>query len=279
VKDPRSVDESERDRFERDTQVQGTSSGVYRARLDRGWWILNGPNGGYLAAIVLRALTDAVGDPQRHVRSLTLHYLRPPGEGDAEVHTRIERQGRTLTTVSADLVQGGRLITKALGAFATRRDAPSFTDLIPPDLPPPERCPSLRDRFARVVEMQHRYDIRWASGIPGDGPGDRAECVGWFRLAHPRVADAPLVAAMTDAFPPAVFLRNVGGRSLGPVPTIDLTIHFRQELPLPGATADDCYALRFRTAVASGGFVEEDGEVWTRDGRLVAQSRQLALIG
>jgi len=32
--------------------------------MSKDWWILRGPNGGYVAAVLLRALTEAVGDPE-----------------------------------------------------------------------------------------------------------------------------------------------------------------------------------------------------------------------
>jgi putative ATP-binding cassette transporter len=35
---------------------------------------------------------------------------------------------------------------------------------------------------------------------------------------------------------------------------------------------------RFRTSVVRDGFFDEDGELWTEDGTLVAQSRQLGLL-
>ena len=60
------------------------------------------------------------------------------------------------------------------------------------------------------------------------------------------------------------------------VPTVDLTIHFRN----PGhvVSAGEFCLTRFRTRVAAEGFVEEDGEIWSRDGVLLAQSRRLAAI-
>jgi acyl-CoA thioesterase len=57
------------------------------------------------------------------------------------------------------------------------------------------------------------------------------------------------------------------------VRTVDRTIHFRGE---PAHVHEWCLT-RFVSRHASHGFVEEDGEIWSRDGRLLAQSRQLAL--
>jgi acyl-CoA thioesterase len=77
-----------------------------------------------------------------------------------------------------------------------------------------------------------------------------------------------------DAWAPAVFPRAT---QLVVCPTIDLTIHFRSAFPGQGASADDFYLGRFRSTLSRDGFFEEDGEMWSPDGKLVAQSRQLAL--
>ena len=61
-------------------------------------------------------------------------------------------------------------------------------------------------------------------------------------------------------------------------PTIDLTIHFRAPLPLDGMGPDDHALVLFSSRHAQHGFVEEDGQVWTPDGRLIAMSRQLAIL-
>ena len=112
-------------RFDRDTSVEALGGGVYSARIDRGWYVVRGPTGGYIAAILLRALGDAVGDPARAPRSLTVHYTAPPVDGPARIETRIERTGRSLTTISARLLQDDRLLALALGAFSLPREAPS----------------------------------------------------------------------------------------------------------------------------------------------------------
>jgi acyl-CoA thioesterase len=128
------------------------------------------------------------------------------------------------------------------------------------------------------VEMHARYDSRIAVGAPFSGAPE-ATIGGWIRLAEPRLADALLVAAYTDAFTPAVFAAVRGRGNLGPVPTLDLTVHFRTTLPVEGAKPDDYCAVTFRSRVARSGFVEEDGEIWSASGLLLAQSRQLAIVG
>jgi acyl-CoA thioesterase len=60
-----------------------------------------------------------------------------------------------------------------------------------------------------------------------------------------------------------------------PVPTLELTVQLRGQLPRGG----DWALGRYRTRLARQGFMEEDAEIFSRDGELLAQSRQLALAG
>ena len=263
-------------RFDRDTAVEPAGPGCFRARVDPGWWVARGPNGGYVAALVLRALRLAVADPARTPRSLTVHYTAPPVEGPAEIETRIERSGRSLTTVTGRLSQQDRLLAVAVAAFSRSREAPSFQEGTMPAAPPPEACPVMPGR----IPIHARYELRHALGaLPFSGAAS-AHGGGWIRLAEGRrPLDALLVSAYADAWPPSFFARLTGDGQIGRgVPTVDLTLHFRAALPRTRDRSDDYTLVSFRSRYADEGFVEEDGEIWSRDGRLLAQSRQLALL-
>lgn len=258
--------------------MEPRGDGVYLARIDRGWWVRVGPNGGYLGAILVRAMEHAVGDPERAPRSVTVHYLRPPVEGPAQVHTRVERVGRSLTTVSARLLQDEGLRALALGAWSRARRAPEFQQAAMPEVAPPEQTAPREPAPGPQIGMHARYDSRPALGPRPSTRGERAETGGWLRLAEPRVVDAPLAFAYADGWPPAVFsLLERPGAGHG-VPTVDLTVHFRATLPLPQAKPGDFTLAAFRSRVLREGFLEEDGELWSRDGVLLAQSRQLAMF-
>src|SRR5215208_1682258 len=144
-------------RFSRDTAVTVLGDGRYGGRIDRGWWIERGPNGGYVAAVVLRAMTTEIDDDARLPRTLTVHYLRPPGEGPVEVEVTVERAGRRLTAVSARLHQDGRLLALALGAFGPTQPGPAFADATMPAVPPPEDCPPLPPPTF-VLPLRDRYE-------------------------------------------------------------------------------------------------------------------------
>ncbi|HVL80844.1 MAG TPA: thioesterase family protein [Actinomycetota bacterium] len=262
-------------RFDRDTALKRTDQDLFEGRIDGGWWIVRGPNGGYIASIVLRAMTMTVADPTRHPRSMTVHYVRPPVEGPVTVRTVAERTGRTLSTVSARMEQDGKLVALALGAFSGPfGGSVEFSEIEMPDAPPPESLP-LRPEREGDLPFLDRFDFRWAVGVAPLGEGGEAVSGAWIRPSEPRVADALLVAQLMDAWAPAVFSKVMPPAG---VPTIDLTIHFRRSLPVPGATPDDYLLGVFRTRTAHDGFIEEDGELWTRDGLLLAQSRQLAIL-
>jgi acyl-CoA thioesterase len=260
-------------RFRTDTAVSRLAPGRFAATIDRGWWIERGPNGGYLAAIVLRAVLAEVDDTTRRPRSLTLHYLRPPTEGPCEVAVTIERAGRGLSTVSARLQQDGRDCILALVALGVDRSGPEVHDHPAPEVPGPDDLPPRAEAPAAApdIPFRHRFDVRHAiGGSPFEVTGD-AETGGWIRTTDHDPVDDVLLAALTDSWPPAVFSRLEG--RLG-VPTVELTVHLRGE---PTASSEWCL-VRFRTLEVVGGYLEEAGEVWSADGRLLAESRQLAVV-
>ncbi|MGZ4681578.1 MAG: acyl-CoA thioesterase [Acidimicrobiales bacterium] len=265
-------------RFATDTAATPLGAGRYTARVDPGWWIERGPNGGYVAALILRAVTAEVADPDRQLRSFTVHYLAPPTEGDVEIAVTVERQGRSMTSASARLVQEDRLLAIAVGAFSTSRPSIEFCTLVMPEVEPPEALEPMPTGEGTGPVMRERYEQRWALGPPPFSGGDEALSGGWIRLARHELGDDPagldqhLLVAMADAWMPPVF-----GRITEPaaVPTIDLTVHLRSPQPVG---VDDWVLVVFRSTVASDGFIEEDGELWSRDGTLLAQSRQLAVF-
>ena len=59
--------------FDRATAVTSLGGGAWAADIDAGWFAGRGPNGGYLAATVLRAMVAELDDPAREPRSLTCH--------------------------------------------------------------------------------------------------------------------------------------------------------------------------------------------------------------
>ncbi len=263
--------------FDTETAVRRTGPGHYAATMSREWWVAKGPNGGFVAAVILRAMQQEIDDTERTPRSLTVHYLSPAGDGDAELQVVVERTGRSMTNCSVRLSQDGRVVALALGAFSTSRQAVEFTDLVMPQVPGPSHFQA-RPAPPEAPAIARRWDTRWAIGRPpelGRARSGQAVAGGWIRLPELRPVDAMVAAAITDAWIPPTF-----SRLDEPViiPTVDLTIHFRTALPHPGLAADDFVLASFRTTVASGGFLEEDGEVWAPDGTLLAQSRQLATV-
>jgi acyl-CoA thioesterase len=254
--------------FDRDTALEPVGEGLWRGRVDPSWFVTTGPNGGFIAALATRALEAATG---RDARSLTLHYLVAPAEGQIDVAIAVERTGRTSTFASLRMTQEGRTVALGLGVAAEWREGePEWADARMPDVARPADAPPLPTDHPRTPVFLRKYEVRWAVGEFGRAE-DPARLGAWLRAADGRELDAPLLAAMTDALMPPAFLRTGFGAL---VPTIDLTIHFRAP-----RQAGARWALGvFESRVAAGGAVEEDGQLFGEDGILLAQSRQLAVL-
>ena len=268
--------------FDDDIALRPAGDGAWTGAIAPGWDTPRGPLGGYVMAILMRGFELAVADPARSARSVTVHFLRSPEAGPVEVAVTVERQGRSLSTLSGRLTQGGKLIALGLAAYSVAWESPLLDHpgmprvepADPGDRPAPDAERDLPagdfprknpPPFTQRLSMQHRFGAAPFSGA------ERGEVGGWLGLRERRELDAPVIAMLADAWFPAPWPRLA---ELAPAPTIDLTVHFRTALPLP----DTLLLGRFTSDLVRDGFFEEDGELWTPDGTLVAQSRQLGLL-
>lgn len=255
-----------------DTALEPLGDGRWRGEISERWWVQRGPYGGYVSAFLVRALIAAVNDPGRPPRSLTVHFLEAPVAGPAEVAATVERTGRSASSVALRMEQDGRPMALALAsAAAWRDDQPGWDELRPPAVPAPEDCPPV-PALPEPPPFIDNFEVRWVAGGVLGQPAERARNVTWVRPRPAMALDHVAVAALSDTMVPAAFSRL--GRPVV-VPTLDLTIHFRAPLPAAG----DGWGLAvFESGLSAGGTWEEDGELWSRDGVLLAQSRQLAMI-
>ena len=64
----------------------------------------------------------------------------------------------------------------------------------------------------------------------------------------------------------------------GGAPTVDLTVHLLNPESLAALPPDAFALVDFRTRAVQGGYLEEDGEIWSEDGALLAQARQVGVV-
>ncbi|MCU1504767.1 MAG: diacylglycerol kinase [Ilumatobacteraceae bacterium] len=256
--------------FDEATHIAADGSGEIAA----GWDIGGNANGGYLLALAGRHLREVSGRPDPV--TVTGHYLAPGTPGPIRVETEVIKRGKRFTTVTGTMRRGERPMLQVLGMFGDLSDgdrAVEINTLEPPELPPIDLCLRREPTQGVVaVPMMDRLDIHLRpedAGFSHEARSGRAEMAGWFSFADGRPIDTLAMLMICDALPPAVFNLDV---PVGWVPTIEYTVHVRG-VPAPGPVR--CV---FRTRVVSGGFLEEDGEVWDSADRLVGMSRQLALM-
>ena len=269
-------------RFEADTAVQRIGSveesraGLtvgYLGRIDHSWWIMIGPNGGYIGAIVARAICDAAGDATRRLSSLTVHYLRVPAEGACEIEVHVERVGRRVSSVTARLIQAGQPIVLGIASLSVPQPSLSFDGLVSPEVPEPDSILLPPDSEPPPIEMAQHFDNRPVFGNrlgSLDSPGV-ARTGGWMRYLDPTPVDEVVLVALADAWWPP--LMEVSDEPMA-APTVDLTVHIRS------VPADPLQHVlgEFTSPLAGEGHTVEDGRLWSRTGRLLAESRQLAVL-
>ncbi len=300
--------------FDEATAVRRRADGVYDAHPDQRFALVApggttppAVNGGVLIATVLRAVLDC--SPLPHPVATSAHFLRVARLAPAEIRVTWLKTGRTAATARATLSQDGEPVlettvttgtvpvaaggngqARGTGGTDGERSGTSplpaggsvgngeltWTDA-PPVLPPIEQCVELGPWRGTVApdgtagyaaQIRMLFDpavIGWADHDPSGLP----EMRGYFGLREDREPDALLLALAVDGLPPVVF----GLGATGWAPTVELTMYMRM-VPTAGPLR-----VAARSRHVSGGWFDEEAEVWDSAGDLAAQSRQIARVG
>jgi acyl-CoA thioesterase len=248
------------------------SGPVFGAVLDGQWDGPGSTNGGFLMSLVTRAIGETVAFPDPI--AVSGFYLRPGSPGQVEISTEVFRSGKSTAFGQASLSRGGKELLRATAAFsdleaAAVRGGPPYTGGQPPEQPPAEQCLDLPRSMFPPITLADRIEYR-AAELPfwaaGGSPSGSPVYEGWMRFADGREPDLLSLPMFADAVAPAVLEVGVGAMT-----TVELTVYLRGR-PAPG-----WLAFRTQTRYLADGYLEEDAELWDSAGRLVAQSRQLAL--
>jgi acyl-CoA thioesterase len=266
--------------LDEDTALAG-EGGHYTAVLSQDWEIW-GPNGGYVAAILLRAAGTATALPVP--ASLSVHYLARASFEEVQLTVRSHRRTRRAEALAVTMSQGERHIAEALAWFVDAGLAGLEHDVTEmPSVPPPETVPTMAERnaelglpnpFAFWDNLENRM-LDWRADWPPPGPLPPTS-ESWFRFLPTARFEDPLV----DAGRLVIVLDTMGWPATTrhhawdwPVdappawvaPSLDLFVRFHQAAP-----ESEFVFARVEAPIAAAPLITTEGRVWSQDGRLLA---------
>ena len=254
--------------FDRDIKLTETAPSVYAGAISENWLINKNPNGGYLMAILARAMTDK--SEKKSTPIITANYISRCRPGGIEVRVEEISVSKQFSRYEARLFQDGAEKIRAFGTFADENSdcAINRNETSPPALAQRDACIGMPPipGFTVFDNLDLLLDPHCAGWLQGKRI-DTSENRGWFRFRETRRHDIFSVLQIIDSMPPAAFASQ--GVTAW-VPTIELSVSIRA---IPETEWLRC---KLRTRHITCGLLEADAEVWDETGTLAAISRQIA---
>lgn len=252
-----------------------SGTGRYSGHAPDAYWNMAGPFGGTTAAVLLRAALLEQPDGGEPV-ALTVNYCAALVKGAFQIGVREMRSGKSVRHVSVELRQGDTVAATASVVFALRRDTWSHQAAAMPDVPPPDAVEPM-DTSGRMPWLQ-RYEFRFVCGAmrlqaqPFAEP-QSAHSVLWVADVPRRPLDQLSLAALCDVF----FVRAFQVRgTLAPAGTVTMTVHFHASAADIAAQGSDPVLGVADAHTFTRNFGDQTAQIWSRHGRLLATSTQLA---
>ena len=268
-------------RFQAALKLENVEDNIFLVNPDTNYFVGNTPHGGYLMAIMHKALTNVL--PHSTAISSSVQYLDRIDAKPFELEVETFKTSRGSSSGIVKLIQDKKICTTFTGTCSDFEFMKGYDDLQKP-LPKIFKDKDKNDyvkmnydkiskgftpAFIKQLECLIHPDHAWWNREKGsDNEDNEARCSAFLEMEG-GTPDQFCLSFYSDILPPVV--SNKYG-PLGWIPTITLTTHIRQ---LPSTS--EVYA-DFKASDINKGYFEQDCNIWDLDGNLVASSRQLTRI-
>ena len=267
------------EQFQAALTLNKVSGNTFSFTPDPRYFVGNTPHGGYLLALMNKAMTQVIPHPS--AINSNVYYLDRTESESAELHVEVFRTSKGSSMGQVKLVQNNKitcLYSALCSDFEYMKGYSGLKTPLPEIMKTVKRddfkvmhyenlgsgsTPAFIQQLNMSVHPDHAW---WEREISSDVA--EARCSAYLELEG-GIADTFVLSYLADILPPVV--QNKYG-PLGWIPTLALTCNIRQ-LPQTNLLFIDGLAKDI-----SNGYFEQDCYIWDMNGNLVATSRQLAKI-
>ena len=269
------------ERFQKALKLENIEDNKFIVNPDINYFVGNTPHGGYLMALMHKALTNIL--PHSTAISSSVQYLDRIDAKPFEPEVNVFKTSRGSSSGIVKLKQDNKICTTFTGTCSDFEFMKGYDDLQKPlpkifndsdkkdyvkmnyDKISKGFTPAFIQQLECLIHPDHAW---WNREAKQNNQDNEARCSAFLEMEGGK-PDQFCLSFYSDILPPVV--SNKYG-PLGWIPTITLTTHIRQ---LP--TTSEVYA-DFKASDINKGYFEQDCNIWDLDGNLVASSRQLTRI-
>ena len=254
------------------TRLEAVSDTRFQSEGGGSYWNFTSAFGGWALALGFSAVQQA--HPQTGLlASATASFLKPLPETGLTIDVRPLREGRRTNFMRAEFsgeADPGALVFAADYVFSDIKDKPLDYACAMPQVMAPEDAPPLPTEPG--PKFLSRYDQRVALGTPFSAQ-ERPHSAFWVKDAADRPWDAKALLAVSDTPMPRTFFVDTTPRFGA---TVQYDLHVLSSAADLEACASDFLLVEATSDRVYSGRFSQTTRIWSRAGRLLAISNQLA---
>ena len=238
-------------------------------------WLQGRTAFGGLSVALAVAGANALNNQGAPLRSLLVNFVGPLGAGKATLSANMMRTGKSVTQISADVINNdGALATRVSAAFGHDRATEKSCDTLDITQPPARSTVPHVDTISMaadnvIPQFLSKFDQHWdGNGVPGSNTASTTLGI-WSRLRE-GLNDQPLLrTVMACDIPPPIIMSHYSKPPLAS--SLSWALDFIVD---PAEIKGGWYYLQFRLDNAANGYCIQSGHIFDESSQLIALSRQ-----